>query len=344
MRFFGIGLLILLGIRGLCAQPVPLENSSFEDTPGHSRLPRGWVNLGLYPDNPPDIQPTVEFRKQLPAFHGKTYLGMVIRVDRSVEVIGQKLAEPLEKGHFYVVAFAAHHSKTIVAQSQAQKNSGYGLSLTHYSHTARLQILGARENPEEEWLLLAESPTIDHADWKHYEMAFQAPDDLGFFIIRPVHAGKIGDGNVMLDRLTLFEVPEKAARSRPLFFEPADTAYTLPKVIVEMKQQVQSWGSQIGFEPDASLKSSSPDSLPQPVVKIAALLRQHPRARLTIAVDDDQPDRLQRKIAALQQAFGLAGASDGQLQVLPWKPDLDAQPWFWPIFLPQKMTMRLEYP
>jgi len=111
-----------------------------------------------------------------------------------------------------------------------------------------------------------------------------------------------------------------------------------------MKQQVQRWGSQIGFEPDASLKSSSPDSLPQPVLKIAALLRQHPRARLTIAVDDDQPARLQRKIAALQHAFGLAGASDGQLQVLPWKPDLDAQPWSWPIFLPQKMTMRLEYP
>ncbi len=88
MRFFGIGLLILLGIRGLCAQPVPLENSSFEDTPGHSRLPRGWVNLGLYPDNPPDIQPTVEFRKQLPAFHGKTYLGMVIRIDGRVEIIG----------------------------------------------------------------------------------------------------------------------------------------------------------------------------------------------------------------------------------------------------------------
>ncbi|MEL7225623.1 MAG: hypothetical protein AAGL17_12385, partial [Cyanobacteria bacterium J06576_12] len=41
----------------LDAQEIKFRNSSFEGSPGYSRMPRKWVDCGFQEESPPDLHP-----------------------------------------------------------------------------------------------------------------------------------------------------------------------------------------------------------------------------------------------------------------------------------------------
>ena len=85
---------------------IVLINGSFEGTPQPGNPPAAWIDCGFRAETPPDIQPQVPgrepfFRVTKPAYHGNTYLGMVVRENETYERVGQKLSRPLKKGRCY---------------------------------------------------------------------------------------------------------------------------------------------------------------------------------------------------------------------------------------------------
>ena len=92
---------------------IPLKNPSFEDTPHHSKTPKGWENCGFEEESPPDVHPTGEFGVKKGAVHGKTYLGMVVRDNDTWECIGQRLLQPLLVDTCYHLDFLACRSKNL---------------------------------------------------------------------------------------------------------------------------------------------------------------------------------------------------------------------------------------
>jgi hypothetical protein len=71
-------------------QVIELNNPSFEDKPSSGKTPRGWENWGFQNQSEVDIQPG-QFDVMYKTYHGKTYVGMVVRDDNTYESIGQNL-------------------------------------------------------------------------------------------------------------------------------------------------------------------------------------------------------------------------------------------------------------
>ena len=84
-------------------EPIRLTNPSFEDMPRHSQAPIGWKDCGFPSESPPDIQPDPlgQFQVSKAAYHGGTYLGMVVRDNDTWERVSQKLSSPIQNGVCY---------------------------------------------------------------------------------------------------------------------------------------------------------------------------------------------------------------------------------------------------
>ena len=199
MRFIFTLFLFLVSGVGLNAQKViQLKNPSFEGTPRHSTLPKGWENCGFEEESPTDIQPSGDFGVKKEASHGKTYVGMVVRDNDSWECIGQVLSERLKKGTCYKLSFEAAQSPYYYSPSRLSGET------VNYITPCVIKIWGGFQN-ETGYQIMATTPAIATKDWTVYTLEFTPSDSFDFIYFEAYYDNETAgpyNGNVLIDHLS----------------------------------------------------------------------------------------------------------------------------------------------
>jgi outer membrane protein OmpA-like peptidoglycan-associated protein len=174
---------------------IKLDNPSFEDYPGAAHTPQGWFDCGFAGESPPDVQPSGTFSVNKPAFHGSTYLGMVVRDNNTWEAIGQRLKSPLLKGVTYTFSLSAARSELYMSKSQLTNKEA------NYVTPATVRIwAGSGYCAKEE--MLDETEPISAGTWTKHTFKFTPKMTLNYFMIEAFY--KVPtlfpyNGNVLVD-------------------------------------------------------------------------------------------------------------------------------------------------
>ncbi len=182
---------------------IKLLNPSFEDLPSTGRQPREWSNCGDPRETAPDVQPG-SWQVQQTAFHGKTYLGMVVRDVDTWEKVGQRLTAPLVGGKCYKFSIYLCKSAQYISQSQLKKIQD------NYIKPIKLRIWGgdvicqAKE-------LLGESSSVTNTRWIKYDFLFKPKRSLSYIVLEAFYVTPVLEpynGNLLLDNASdIIEVP-----------------------------------------------------------------------------------------------------------------------------------------
>lgn len=182
-------------------EDVRLRNASFEDSPRCCHPPNGWYACGGTDLATPDIQPG-EFKVNLPAYNGLTYVGMVTRDNDTWESISQRLRTPLERGNCYTFSLKIAHSKELLSQSRVTDQPA------KYDRPVKVRVWGGNGFCDRSELL-DETPLISNADWKQYNLRFEPKKNFTFIIIEAFYKTPTlvpYNGNVLVDDASLIEL------------------------------------------------------------------------------------------------------------------------------------------
>jgi outer membrane protein OmpA-like peptidoglycan-associated protein len=189
---------------------IKLDNPSFEDFPGAAHTPQGWFDCGFAGESAPDVQPSGTFSVNKPAFHGSTYLGMVVRDNNTWEAIGQRLKSPLLKGVTYTFSLNAARSELYMSKSQLTGKDA------NYITPATVRIwAGSGYCAKEE--MLDETEPVSEGNWKKFTFKFTPKMTLNYFMIEGFY--KVPtlfpyNGNVLIDNASDI-VPEIKEDKKP---------------------------------------------------------------------------------------------------------------------------------
>jgi outer membrane protein OmpA-like peptidoglycan-associated protein len=189
---------------------IKLDNPSFEDYPGAAHTPQGWFDCGFAGESAPDVQPSGTFSVNKPAFHGSTYLGMVVRDNNTWEAIGQRLKSPLLKGVTYTFSLNAARSELYMSKSQLTGKDA------NYITPATVRIwAGSGYCAKEE--MLDETEPVSEGNWKKFTFKFTPKMTLNYFMIEGFY--KVPtlfpyNGNVLIDNASDI-VPEIKEDKKP---------------------------------------------------------------------------------------------------------------------------------
>jgi hypothetical protein len=177
-------------------QFIRLKNPSFEDEPQASHTPYNWFDCGFQGESPPDVQPNPTYKVVQKAFHGKTYLGLVIRDIGTYESIGQKLNLVLSKDTCY--SFSAYLMRSNIYESMSQATR----RMTNYSKPCVLRIWASDSLCTRKELLALTHP-IHNTKWIKYSFTF-APQQNWHCIKFEAYFGdkKAYNGNLLIDNLS----------------------------------------------------------------------------------------------------------------------------------------------
>ena len=189
-----------------CQDTIFLKNPSFEDTPrvGVQGMPmsKGWEDCGrdLFPgEAPPDILPTSDngWGVTKVASDGKTYLAMVVRATGTWESVTQHVVGFLKGGKCYSFSAMLALSEVYESRTKATLPSGEKES---FVHPVVFEIWGGISAYHQE--LLAESPPVEHFDWKLYEFVLSPKRNYTYFTIKVYYSKYLQDkynGHMLID-------------------------------------------------------------------------------------------------------------------------------------------------
>ena len=189
---------------------IKLDNPSFEDFPGAAHTPQGWFDCGFAGESPPDVQPSGSFSVNKPAFHGSTYIGMVVRDNNTWEAIGQRLKTPLLKGVTYTFSLYAARSELYMSKSQLSgKDANYITPATVRIHA------GTGYCAKEETLDQTEAVSV--GAWQKFTFKFTPKATYSYFMIEAFY--KVPtlfpyNGNILIDNASDI-VPEIKDEKKP---------------------------------------------------------------------------------------------------------------------------------
>jgi outer membrane protein OmpA-like peptidoglycan-associated protein len=189
---------------------IKLDNPSFEDYPQAAHTPQGWFDCGFAGESAPDVQPSGTFSVNKPAFHGSTYLGMVVRDNNTWEAIGQRLKSPLLKGVTYTFSLNVARSELYTSQSKMTGKEA------NYITPATVRIwAGSGYCAKEE--MLDETEPVSEGNWKKFTFKFTPKIQLNYFMIEAFY--KVPtlfpyNGNVLIDNASDI-VPEIKDDKKP---------------------------------------------------------------------------------------------------------------------------------
>ena len=207
-------------------EPIALTNPSFEGTAAegsvNGNLPNGWYDCGFPGETVPDIHPKEgpgAFQVTREAFHGRTYIGMVVRENETWEMISQRLSGALQAGKCYEFSMSLCRSELYVSPSRVDGE------LKNYTTPAKLRIWGGSGycNKVE---LLAESALIVNTRWLTYNFRFEPKKAHTYIVLEAFYKTPTPfpyNGNVLLDNASAIipvpcdvetpEVPEEVAEA-----------------------------------------------------------------------------------------------------------------------------------
>lgn len=191
---FALGILWTNNISAQNTKYIELINPSFEGIPHDATNPSGWESCGI--DSSPDILPGPWGVYQKPT-QGKTYIGLITREDKTWETIEQKLNKQLKKNKCYKFKVDLAHSPTYAG----------------YSKPTILRVWVGKTSCSKV-KLIAESPTINHYEWKTYEFLFSTENENYNYIIIEAYYKKPSlyfyRGNLLIDNFTKIEACDRA--------------------------------------------------------------------------------------------------------------------------------------
>lgn len=184
-------------------EKIKLKNPCFEDYARPGQQPREWYDCGviIFPlETPPDVHSGQDsmffFGVTQTAYHGDTYLGMVVRENESFESVAQKLETPLDSGSCY--SFSIYLSKSNDYESTILGDDD---NLKYFNSPIKLRIWGGNGYCDK-GELLAETELIDHTEWKKYSFTFSPNRNIRYFILEAFYQTptfEIPNGNILLD-------------------------------------------------------------------------------------------------------------------------------------------------
>ena len=227
------------------AQSITLQNPSFEETPGPATVPRAWIYRGFPNETPPDILPfransyypdTIggqlvftaskwNYGVSLPAYAGKTYLGMVTRDNKTWESLSQLLSPSLYpdtcyRFTLYLASSPHYHS---ISRSNGQP--------TNYNTPTRLAVSSLSQTGEIIELLGVTS-LVDHPNWLPYTLILHPKKEVEQIQLSAWHqTNTVASGNLLIDAIQ----PLTACSCRLL--SEAPDIDTLSFTVPETRQQ-----------------------------------------------------------------------------------------------------------
>lgn len=181
---------------------IQLNNPSFEDRPhagGQGIVGiKDWYDCGRinFPaESPPDIHPGGFWKNEILPNDGDTYLGMVTRDNETWESVSQRMNSPLQAGKCYEFSIDLAKSDTYISNSRVNTND------TNYVRPTVLRIWGGA-GPCTENQLLAESPPINHQDWRTYNFEFNPSFRVGSITLEVFYKTPVLDpynGHLLID-------------------------------------------------------------------------------------------------------------------------------------------------
>lgn len=204
-NIFFSGYLLLLLYPMQAQRTFVLQNPSFEwDFAQPGMTPRGWIDMGITGESPPDIQPGF-FGVKMEAQEGEKYLGLVVRDNNTWEGVGQKLNGWLKKDSTYTFSLYLARSNYYNSFS---RNTGEEVN---FKSPTILKIWGVNTRTDEEELL-AESVAVSHSVWTRFTFTLQPSmadyDEIDLMAYyAPGQEGK--NGNLLIDNCSaIVEVQE----------------------------------------------------------------------------------------------------------------------------------------
>lgn len=191
-------------------EPIYIKNPSFEGIPAEGSLDgmmvSGWYDCGFPGESIPDIHPKVNstFGVDAKAWHGNTYIGMVVRDNDTWERISQRLEKPMRAGQCY--EFSISLARSLIYQSQSRKSA----EPVNFVTPAKLRIWGGNgicERAE----LLDESELVINSRWLKNEFKFKPKRDYQYIIFEAFYKTPSPfayNGNILMDNASsIFPVP-----------------------------------------------------------------------------------------------------------------------------------------
>jgi len=225
---------------GQSQQPIVLLNPSFEDEPWHSKPPRGWYFCGPPGETPPDVHPAGYFDVDQPAADGDTYVGMVVRDNKTWEALGQRLPQALQPGQCYRFSVAA--SRSIYYRSISRVTG----KREFFTSPIRLRLWGGNANCDHDELLAASAP-VEDTIWTTLQFEFRPQRAHHYLILEafyPADSAHAYRGNILLDHcsplmpIDCVSRQARAAPRQPAFPTPA-TRSELEAFIAERSRLVR---------------------------------------------------------------------------------------------------------
>ncbi|MEZ4981208.1 MAG: OmpA family protein [Saprospiraceae bacterium] len=199
-------LFLVLGLNAQTSIPdtIRLNNPSFEDYPKNSTCPKGWLDCGFEGETPPDVQPGGGFEVNKQAFHGGTYLGLVVRDNDTWEAVAQRMSRPMKRGKCY--EFNIYLSRSEIYQSLSKETN----LPANYVTPAVFRIWAGNTYCERRELL-GETSRVINTRWLEYKFRFEPSDFYTYITFEAYYKTPTlfpYNGNVLVDNASyIVEVP-----------------------------------------------------------------------------------------------------------------------------------------
>jgi outer membrane protein OmpA-like peptidoglycan-associated protein len=199
---------------------IALKNGSFEDRPRSgtesSGGPSAWNDCGDITETAPDIHPAQGdssfFEVNMKATEGNTYVGMVVRDNRTWERIGQRLQTPMLAGKCYNFSINLARSEKYVSFSKTSTQK------VNYKRGAVLRVWGGNRYCDKAELL-DETDVVENSDWRLYNLRLEPSRNYSFIMLEVFYKTPViaeYNGNMLLDNASnLIPVPCSEAPKPP---------------------------------------------------------------------------------------------------------------------------------
>jgi len=193
MRYSTLISFLILFSNLASTQSIKLNNPSFEDEPADATTPMGWMECTE--STTPDIFPGY-WGVYEEASDGDTYVGLIIREDRSFEAIGQRTSQPMLPSKCYRFSIDLAHSTNYAG----------------YNDPTRLKVYIGKTKCSTDQMIY-QSDFISDPDWKTKVIEFSPNEESNYIRFEAVDKKGIllgSKGNILLDAISSINICTKA--------------------------------------------------------------------------------------------------------------------------------------
>lgn len=174
---------------------IQFSNPSFEDIPKNSVPPKGWFDCGFEGETPPDVQPEGGFSVFKKAYHGATYLGMVVRDNETWESVTQRPMRALKRGKCYEFSIFLSRSDIYLSVSRESNKEAQYI-------TPAVFRIWAGHGPCQRKELLGETSPVINTRWLEYKFRFEPSDNYSYITFEAYYQTPTlfpYNGNILVD-------------------------------------------------------------------------------------------------------------------------------------------------